>query len=123
MPGSLETPFPFLHSTAAMRSRYNVREQERAHFITSTVVDLLPVFQTAACCDILAGSLDFCRRKKGLRLYAWVILENHFHAVVHSDNLPRVIADLKKFTAGKLLAQLEVERRAWLLDSFPRSQS
>ena len=26
------------------------------------------------------------------------------------------MADLKKFTAGKLLAQLEAERRTWLLD-------
>jgi len=99
-----------------MRSRYRVREPQRAHFVTSTIVDWLPVLQTEACCDILAGSLDFCRREKGLRLYAWVILENHFHAVVHTENLPRVMADLKKFTAGKLIAQLETERRNWLLD-------
>ena len=99
-----------------MRSRYTVREFERAHFVTSTIVDRLPVLQTAVCCNILTGSLAFCRREKGLQIYAWVILENHFHAVVHCDNLPRVMADLKKFTAGKLLAQLEVERRTWLLD-------
>lgn len=41
---------------------------------------------------------------------------NHFHAVVQTDDLPRVMADLKKFTAGKLRAQFEAERRAWLLD-------
>jgi REP element-mobilizing transposase RayT len=99
-----------------MRSRYSVREKERAHFVTSTIVDWLPVFTTGACCEILAGSLDFCRREKGLQLYAWVIMENHFHAVVHAADLPRVMADLKKFTAGKLLAQLEAERRTWLLD-------
>jgi putative transposase len=99
-----------------MRSRYTVRNPERAHFVTSTIVDWLPVFQTPACCDILVGSLEFCQREKGLRLYAWVILDNHFHAVVSSEQLPRVMADLKKFTAGKLIAQLEAERRAWLLD-------
>ncbi len=53
-----------------MRSRYTVREPECAHFITSTIVNWLPVFHTAACFDILGGSLDFCRREKGLRLYA-----------------------------------------------------
>lgn len=39
-------------------------------------------------------------------------MENHFHAVVHADggNLSRVMADLKKFTVGKLLAQLETEQ-------------
>jgi putative transposase len=45
-------------------------------------------------------------------------MENHFHAVVHADNLPRIMADLKKFTAGKLLAQFREERRTWLLDLF-----
>jgi REP element-mobilizing transposase RayT len=99
-----------------MRSRYTVREPQQAHFVTSTIVDWLPVFTTQACCEILAGSLAFCQREKGMRLYAWVIMENHFHAVVQADDLPRVMADLKKFTAGKLLAQLEAERRTWLLD-------
>jgi putative transposase len=79
-----------------MRSRYTVRNPERAHFVTSTIVDWLPVFQTPACCDILVGSLEFCQREKGLRLYAWVILDNHFHAVVSSEQLPRVMADLEQ---------------------------
>jgi hypothetical protein len=52
-----------------MRSRYTAREPERAHFVTSTIVDWLPVFHTAACCDILAGSLDVYR-SLGRRPYA-----------------------------------------------------
>jgi hypothetical protein len=85
----------------------------------STIIDWLPVFQSPACCDILVQSLDYCRREKGLKLYARVIMENHFHAVVQSDQLPRVMADLKKFTAGKLLAQLKAERRDCLPDFLP----
>jgi putative transposase len=113
----LESSFSLRHHPS-LRSRYTVREKERAHFITSTIVAWLPVFHRAECRDILVDSLDYCRREKGLRLYAWVIMENHFHAVVHAEagNLPRVMADLKKFTAGKLLAQLEVEGRSDLLE-------
>ncbi len=96
-----------------MRSRYQVRETERAHFVTSTIVAWLPVFHSAACCDILAHSLDYCRREKGLRLYVWVIVPDHLHAVLHANNLSRIMADVKTFTAGKLL---EAERREWLLD-------
>jgi putative transposase len=47
-----------------MRSRYYVREQERAHFVTSSIVNWLPVFSSVACCDILAQALDYCRREK-----------------------------------------------------------
>ena len=106
-----------------MRSRYYTREVERAHFVTSTVVGWLPVFQSATCYDLLAHALDYCRREKGLKLYAWVIMENHFRAVVQSEQLPRVMADLKKFTAGKLLAQLRVERRDWLLDLLAKGKA
>jgi len=42
-----------------MRSRYYVREKEYVHFITSPIVDWLPVFSSTACCDILVKSLDF----------------------------------------------------------------
>jgi len=94
-----------------MRSHYTVRETERAHFVTSTIVDWLPLFTLPSCCDILVGSLDFCRQKKGLHLYAWVIMDNQFHAVVQCEELARVMADLKKFTAHRLLAQIEAERR------------
>src|SRR5437879_4291551 len=100
-----------------MRSRYYVREKERAHFITSSIVGWLPVFTTQACCEILVQALDYCRRSKGLKLYAWVIMDNHFHAVVHAPEISRIImADLKKFTARRLLAQLKAERRDWLLE-------
>jgi REP element-mobilizing transposase RayT len=106
-----------------MRSRYHVREKERAHFVTSTIVDWLPVFILPDCCEILARSLDFCRSEKGLRLYAWVIMDNHFHAVVHAEELSRAMADLKKFTAHRLLEQIKAGRRDWLLALLARAKA
>lgn len=101
-----------------MRSRYRVHEPDRAHFVTSTIVGWLPVFTTAACCEIVTGSFTYCRKHKGLRVHSWVIMENHRgggggqggwwvgeHAIVTAPALPVVLADLKKFTARRLLAQ------------------
>ncbi len=99
-----------------MRSRYQVHEPDRPHFITSTIVSWLPVFASPACCDILVGALDYCRAHKQLQLYGWVIMDTHFHAVVGAPDLSAVVADLKKFTARRILEQLERERRGWLLD-------
>ena len=59
--------------------------------------------RAAACCDILVASFDYCRKHKGLKLYAWVIMENHFHAIVAAPDLSRTMGDLKKFTARRLL--------------------
>lgn len=98
-----------------MRSRYKVQEPNAAHFVTSTILEWLPIFTTAAGCDILVESLEFCRREKGLRVYGWVIMEHHFHAVVAGPDLSQTMADLKKFTARRLIEQLPKESRNWLL--------
>jgi putative transposase len=101
-----------------MRSRYRIHNDDCAHFITSTIVEWLPVFTTAPCCDILVRSFVFCRKEKDMRIHAWVILDNHFHAIVSGPELARTIADLKKFTARELLSQLKVEGRVWLLNEL-----
>jgi len=101
-----------------MRSRYRITHDEYAHFITSTIVEWLPVFTTAACCDIVVRSFEYCRRQKGTRIFGWVILDNHFHAIVSAPALSRTIADLKKFTAHAILEQLKAEGREWLLNQL-----
>jgi len=101
-----------------VRSRYRINNENTAHFITSTVVEWLPVFTTAACCDLLVRSFEYCRQQKALRVYAWVILDNHFHAIVSGLQLARTLADLKKFTAHEILDQLKLEGRDWLLNQM-----
>jgi putative transposase len=99
-----------------MRSRYLIYHQDRAHFVTSTIVEWLPIFTSPACCDILVNSLRHCREHKMLKIYAWVILDNHFHAILAAPDLSAVLRDLKSFTAYEILKQLAEERRDWLLD-------
>ena len=101
-----------------MRSRYRIHEPDAAHFITSTIIEWLPVFTTAACCDVLVRSFEHCRQHKGLRLHAWVILDNHFHAIVSGPELADTIRDFKRFTARMILAQLQTEGREWLLNQL-----
>jgi hypothetical protein len=98
-----------------MRSRYRVAETDRAHFVTSTIVEWLPVFTSAACCDILVQSLVHCREDR-----MEVIVEDHpgmdpQALVLTAPDLSAVLRDFKSFTAKQLLEQLGVERREWLL--------
>jgi putative transposase len=72
-----------------MRSRYRIHRPEVAHFVTGTVIEWLPVFTTAARCDIPVDALLYCREHKALRIYAWVILDNHFHAILAAPDLSR----------------------------------
>ena len=101
-----------------MRSRYRIHERDHAHFVTATIVEWLPVFTSAACCDILVRSLEFSRQHKGLKIYAWVILDNHFHAILAAPDLSGVLRDLKSFTARQIVEQLAREGREWLLNQL-----
>ena len=101
-----------------MRSRYRVLEQHAPHFVTSTIVAWLPVFTTAARCDILVDSFMYCREYKQLKVFAWVILDNHFHAIVGAPDLMRVMADFKRHTAQRIIEQLQREKCEWLLNQL-----
>ena len=101
-----------------MRSRYRVHEKHHAHFITATIVEWLPVFNSSACCDIVVRALQFCREKKALQIYGWVILDSHLHAIVKAPELSAVLRDLKSFTARQILEQLSREGRDWLLNQL-----
>ena len=101
-----------------MRSRYRVNNENAAHFVTSTIVEWLPVFTTQACCDIVVRSFEYCRAQKALKIHGWVIMDNHFHAILSGPNLSRTIGELRKFTAHEILRQLGAERRDWLLNQL-----
>ncbi len=95
-----------------------MHDAHATYFVTSTVVAWLPVFTTVGRCDLVVESLEYCRLHKGLEVYAWVILDNHIHAIVSAPDLPRVLADFKRHTAQRILEQLEKENSEWLLNQF-----
>jgi REP element-mobilizing transposase RayT len=103
---------------SGMRSRYGVHHPDRAHFVTCTIVEWLPVFTSSACCDVVVKSLLHCRQHKSLKIHAWVILDNHFHAILAASDLSSVLRDLKSFTAQEILQQLAAEGRDWLLNQL-----
>ena len=101
-----------------MRSRYKIAELNAPHFVTCTIVNWLPVFTRGVYLDIITESLSFCRRQKGLLLHAYVILDNHLHLVVSSDNLSDVIRDFKRHTAKEILVAARTGNKSWLLKQF-----
>jgi putative transposase len=101
-----------------MRSRYRITELESPHFITCTIVVWLPVFTRPKYLEIITAFLAFCRQQKGLRLHAYVILDNHLHLVVSADNLSEVIRDFKRHTAKEILVAASQDNKQWLLKQF-----
>ncbi|OJX52133.1 MAG: transposase [Flavobacterium sp. 38-13] len=106
-----------------MKEGYIIREQEKAHFITATVVDWIDVFTRKNYRDCIIDCLDFCIKNKGMTVYGYVIMSNHIHLIIHSKDgkLSDLIRDFKKFTAKTILEKIQAEpesRRDWMLERF-----
>ncbi len=97
------------------RSRYVILEPDKPHFLTCTVVEWLPIFTRPDAVQILLDSWSHQRTHDGLRLYGYVILENHLHFVAQAPRLDRCVSSFKSFTAGRLIALLETYRAERLL--------
>jgi REP element-mobilizing transposase RayT len=87
------------------RSRYKIIHPEQPHFITLTVLHWIPVFTRPETVNILLDALKYLAQD-GLKVYAYIILENHCHLVVQSEALDRDIARYKSYTAKKLIQYL-----------------
>ena len=109
-----------------MKEGYVIRDQEKAHFITTTVVDWIDVFARKSHKDVVIDCLAFCVGNKGMLLYGYVIMSNHIHLIIQSKDgkLSDLIRDFKKFTAKKVLENIQTEpesRREWMLERFKKA--
>lgn len=104
-----------------MGFEYRFKNQYGLYFITCTVHQWVDVFTRRTYIDILLDSLRFCQKEKGLKIYAWVVMTNHIHLIISSDQeeLSNIIRDFKKFTASRIFKAIETNekesRKRWML--------
>ena len=91
------------------RSRYKIYEPTHPHFITSTVLNWIPLFTRQESVEILLESFRYLQQTDNLKLYSYVILENHIHIVAQSDDIAKSMAKFKRHTARKLITLLQKE--------------
>lgn len=100
------------------RSRYKIYEPTHPHFVTCTVLNWLPIFTRKESVNILLDSLRHLQQEENLKLYAYVILENHIHLIVQSNDISKSMRHFKSFTAKALLNLLKKENAQTLLKQF-----
>ncbi len=99
------------------RSRYKFAKLDQAHFMTLTVLHWIPVFTRPETVDILLNSFRFLMNE-GLRVHAYVILENHLHLVAQSSQIDKDIARFKSYTAKHILALLHEKNMSEILSQL-----
>jgi REP element-mobilizing transposase RayT len=89
------------------RSRFRFGEDPYPHFLTCTVVAWLPVFTRPETVQIVLDCWRFLQEQGRLRMFGFVILENHLHCIASSPELSKEIGDFKSFTARKIIDLLQ----------------
>jgi len=107
-----------------MSEKYKIRENDKAYFVTLTIVDWIDIFTRKVYKIKIVESLKYCQMHKGLEIYAWCLMSNHLHMIGRAGNtitLPEILRDFKKFTARVILQEIldnPESRKDWILLRF-----
>jgi REP element-mobilizing transposase RayT len=99
-------------------------KKDSSYFLTLTIVNWADVFTRPVYKDVIIDALKYCIANKGLNIYAYVIMTNHIHLIVNTDEgfeLKNTIRDFKRHTSTaitKLIISEPESRREWLMSLF-----
>ena len=110
-----------------MSRKYKFHNKEGLYFVSFATINWIDVFTRQIYFSILAESIDYCRLKKGMELYAYCIMPSHVHFVFRSANGKpmELLRDFKRHTAKKIIKAIEnnpqESRKEWLLWMMKRA--
>lgn len=96
-------------------SRYLITERDKPHFMTCTVVEWLAVFTRPETVQIILDCWQYQREQADLKLFGYVILENHQHFIAQAPELDRCVASFKSYTARRIIDTLQQQKAERLL--------
>ena len=107
-----------------MSDKYKISNKEGLFFVTLTVVDWVDIFTRREQKSVIINSLEYCRKNKGLIIYAWCLMHSHLHMIVKAKDgfdLSAILRDFKKFTSKEIVKRVMDEpesRREWMMHRF-----
>ena len=105
-----------------MSEKYKIWDQQKAYFLTLTVVGWIDVFTRKNYKLTLVDSLKFCQKEKGLDIFGYCLMSSHIHLIVRAGgrfSLSEILRDFKKFTSKAIIKQILTEpesRRDWIIE-------
>lgn len=88
------------------RSRYKFHEKHYPYFITSSIVEGLPLFMNPSVTQIVLEALSYLQHQNRVRLYGYVIMPNHLHMIAEDEQLSQKLRAFKSFTARTIIDYL-----------------
>ncbi len=80
-------------------SQKRVYISNTSYFLTCKTHHNFPYFRERIFCDLFVENLKLCKQLKGFLLFGWVLIDDHFHLLVHPNeefDISNVMFSIKK---------------------------
>ena len=110
-----------------MSRKYKFHNKSSLYFVSFATINWIDVFTRERYFIILAESITYCRKEKGLELYAYCFMPSHVHLIFRSseDKPSELLRDFKRHTSKTVIESIEnnsqESRKEWLLWMFKRA--
>jgi putative transposase len=110
-----------------MSEKCRIWDQQKAYFLTLTVVGWIDVFTKKSLKVTITNSLQFCQREKGLEVFGFCLMPSHLHLIARAGReftLSDILRDFKKYTSKAVIKQILEEpdsRQDWILENFRKA--
>lgn len=91
-------------------------------YVTMTIAGWQEVFTRRVYQQIIIDNLNFAVEKRGLEIYAYVVMPNHIHMIANSEsNLGQIVRAFKTFCAHQIIEEIKTNEQPSRAERFLNS--
>ena len=104
-----------------MSRKYKFHNSEGLYFVSFATVYWLNVFTREIYLKVLVDSVAYCRKHKGMELFAYCFMPSHVHFIFRDVNgkPTGLLQNFKKYTSKQVIKAIidnpQESRKEWLL--------
>ncbi len=88
---------------------FYISKNNPCYFITSVTNKRLPIFRTEQLKEICCNAFDEARKSAGIRIFAYVVMDNHYHIITDGELNPSgVLRYLNGISAKRVIDYLKI---------------
>lgn len=104
------------------RSRYKIHEEQYPYFLTSSIVEGIPLFANPEIANFILKAIEFNQKNRDVEVNAYVIMENHMHLIAKGNNLAEHIRNLKAYTSHQIIEYLKRNKHLRILAQLKQAK-
>lgn len=107
-----------------MSRNYKFHNPSGVYFVSFATVNWVDVFTRELYYGVLVEAINYCRKEKGMELFAYCFMPNHVHLLFRSvdENPSGLLRDFKRHTAKRTIEAIienpKESKKEWMLSMF-----